>query len=166
MEQALEYKDITVGIAGYHVDRSPNRIVTLGLGSCVGICVYDQQTRIGGLLHIMLPDSSQFGEVKKPGKFADTGVPALVEEVAREGGRLSRLFAKLAGGAQMFSGNGDSSALNIGTRNVAAVRQALGRMGIRIAAEDVGGSQGRTIFFDLNTGQVIIRTMGNNYRVI
>jgi chemotaxis protein CheD len=165
MEQALELKDITVGIAGYQVARSPNRIVTLGLGSCVGICVYDPHTKIGGLLHIMLPDSTQFGEVKKPGKFADTGIPALVEEVTLQGGRPSRLFAKLAGGAQMFSGS-DASTLNIGARNVAATREVLDRLGIRIAAEDVGGSQGRTIFFDLNTGQVIIRTMGSNYRVI
>lgn len=166
MEQALEYKDINVGIAGYEVARSPNRIVTLGLGSCVGICVYDPHTRIGGLLHIMLPVSTQYGEVKKPGKFADTGIPVLVDEITREGGRLSRLFAKLAGGAQMFSGSGNASALNIGVRNTEAAREVLARLGIGIVAEDVGGNQGRTIFLDLNTGQVIIRTMGNNYRVI
>jgi len=166
MEEALEFKDINVGIAGYRVSRSPNRLVTLGLGSCVGICIYDSYTRIGGLLHIMLPDSTQFGEVKKPGKFADTGIPALVKEIVLQGGLLPRLSAKLAGGAQMFSGADNTSALNIGTRNIAASREALARLGIRIAAEDVGGGQGRTIFFDLNTGQVIVRTMGNNYRVI
>jgi len=166
MEQALEYTDINIGIAGYGVSRSPNRLVTLGLGSCVGICLYDRETRVGGLLHIMLPDSTQFKEVKKPGKFADTGIPVLIDEVVRQGGRLPRLFAKLAGGAQMFSGPDANNSMNIGMRNVAASRAALDRAGIRIVAEDVGGGAGRTIFFDLSTGQVVVRTMGNNYRVI
>lgn len=158
--------DINVGIAGYHISRSPNRIVTLGLGSCVGICIYDPHPKVGGLVHIMLPDSTQFHDTGKPGKFADIGIPLLVEEILREGGRPARLVAKLAGGAQMFSGNDKTSALDIGRRNIEAARQALASLNVRIAAEDVGGSQGRTVFFDLGSGQVTIRTMGNKYKVI
>lgn len=162
----MEYSDINVGIAGYGVSGSPNRIVTLGLGSCVGICVYDPQAKVGGLLHIMLPDSTQFKDVRKPGKFADTGIPVLLEEITRYGGRQPRFFAKLAGGAQMFSGQDNTAALNIGKRNAEASRAMLARLGVKVVAEDCGGNQGRTIYFDLSTGQVVIKTMGNNYRVI
>ncbi|CCO09187.1 chemotaxis protein CheD [Desulforamulus hydrothermalis] len=166
MELAKGNAEIQVGIADYKVASSPQRLITLGLGSCVGVALYDPVTKIGGLLHIMLPDSSQFNNVTKPAKFADTGIPLMIEEIRRRGGSPGRLTAKLAGGAQMFSGLDEKFVLNIGQRNAAKVREILSKLGIRILAEELGGNRGRTMIFDTATGQVIIRTIGTPNKVI
>jgi len=158
--------EIQVGIAEYKVARQPDRLITLGLGSCVGIALYDPVARVGGLLHVMLPDSRQFSNASKPAKFADLGIPLLVQEIARWGGRPANLQAKIAGGAQMFTGMSGKFMLNIGERNVAMTRQILNELGIRILAEDVGGTRGRTMILDTATGQVLIRTVGSQLKVI
>lgn len=158
--------EIQVGIAEWKVARQPDRLITLGLGSCVGVALYDPVNRIGGLLHIMLPDSKQFSNTSKPAKFADLGIPLLVQEIVRCGGRLGNLQAKIAGGAQMFTGMSGKFMLNIGERNVIMTRQVLGELGIRIVAEDVGGTRGRTMILDTATGQVLIRTVGSQLKVI
>lgn len=162
----MEVREYQVGIADYKVTRQPHRLVTLGLGSCVGISLYDPVVRVGGLVHIMLPDSKQFSNVTKPAKFADLGIPLLVEELRRQGGQLRRLEAKLAGGAQMFSGQDRNFNFAIGERNVAMSRKVLQELGVRIVAEDVGGNRGRTMILDTATGQVTVRTLGNQARVM
>jgi len=164
--QAVTFTEIQVGIAELKVTSQPDRLITLGLGSCVGLTLYDPVTRVGGLLHIMLPDSTQFNNVTKPAKFADLGIPLLVSEVGRYGGRVNNLQAKMAGGAQMFSGLNDKFVLNIGERNIAMTRQTLKSLGIRVIAEDVGGNRGRTMILDTVNGQVIIRTVGTPLKVI
>jgi len=161
-----EARNIHVGIAEYQVARSPHRLLTLGLGSCVGVALYDPVARIGGLAHVMLPDSKQFRSGGKPAKFADLGVAVLVKELQRAGSRNGRMVAKLAGGAQMFFGNNRAMQMAIGERNVEAVRKALKELGIKIAAEDVGGSVGRTISLDTSDGLLTIRTLGQPVRVI
>lgn len=158
--------EIQVGIAELKVAGQPHRLITLGLGSCVGVTLYDPVTKVGGLLHIMLPDSTQFNNVTKPAKFADLGIPLLVSEVLRKGGRAGNLQAKLAGGAQMFSGLNEKFVLNIGERNITMARQTLKRLGIKILAEEVGGNRGRTMILDTATGQVFIRTVGSQLKVI
>ena len=158
--------EIQVGIAELKVAGQPHRLITLGLGSCVGVTLYDPVAKVGGLLHIMLPDSTQFNNVNKPAKFADLGIPLLIAEVARNGGRTAGLQAKLAGGAQMFSGMNERFVLNIGERNIIMARQTLKRLGIRILAEEVGGNRGRTMILDTATGQVFIRTVGSPLKVI
>lgn len=167
MESAsLSVKEIQVGIADYKTAAAPNKIITLGLGSCVGLTLYDPVTKIGGLLHIMLPDSTQFNNVNKPAKFADLGIPLMVDELKRKGAVVSRLQAKLAGGAQMFSGLDKKFVLNIGQRNTEMTRKILMKMGIKPMAEEVGGNRGRTMILDLSTGLVTIRTIGTPLKVI
>lgn len=167
MEPAsLLVKELQVGIADYKTAGAPNKIITLGLGSCVGITLYDPIVKVGGLLHIMLPDSTQFNNVDKPAKFADLGIPLMINELKRQGAAVSRLQAKLAGGAQMFSGLDKNFVLNIGQRNTEMTRKILGELRIRTLAEEVGGNRGRTMILDLATGQVTIRTIGTPLKVI
>ncbi len=161
-----ENNEMQVGIAEYKIAREPGRLITLGLGSCVGVSLYDPVARIGGLLHVMLPDSTQFNNVNKPAKFADLGIPLLIREMQGMGANTGRLQAKLAGGAQMFSGMDDKMALNIGQRNAEKSREVLKLLGIRIISEDVGGNKGRTMIVDTRTGEVTIRTLGNKLKVI
>ncbi|MFZ5644581.1 MAG: chemotaxis protein CheD [Bacillota bacterium] len=167
MELAVkEFAEIQVGIADYKIARDPTRLITLGLGSCVGVSLYDPLIKVGGLLHVMLPDSTQFNNVNKPAKFADLGIPLMVKEMQAMGVNVSRLQAKLVGGAQMFSGLDDKMTLNIGQRNTEKSREVLKKMGIRILVEEVGGNRGRTMIVDTSTGQVTIRTLGNKLKVV
>ena len=166
VNRAVPVTEIQVGIAELKVGGQPERLITLGLGSCVGVTLYDPVTRVGGLLHIMLPDSTQFSNVTKPAKFADLGIPLLVLEIRRNGGRISNLQAKMVGGAQMFSGMNDNFVLNIGKRNVIMARQTLKSLGIKILAEEVGGNRGRTMILDTFSGKVFIRTVGSQLKVI
>ena len=155
-----------MGIADYKTSSAPNKIITLGLGSCVGLTLYDPNLKVGGLLHVMLPDSKRFNKVDKPAKFADTGVPLMFKELCRKGAKASRLQAKIAGGAQMFSGRDKNFSMNIGEQNVNAVKQALKKLGIKLLADETGGNHGRTMILDLNTGAVTIRMVGAPLKVI
>ena len=166
MELARNTEDIHVGIGEYKVARNPGRLVTLGLGSCVGIGVWDPLTQVGGLLHIMLPSSKEFNNLKKHEKYADLGIPMLIKELLEHGASRSRLTAKLAGGAQMFSGLDKNQLFNIGARNIEAARRFLKESNVIIAGEDVGGSRGRTMYLDLKTGQVLIKTLGRDIKVL
>lgn len=157
--------EFQVGIAELKVAREPDRLVALGLGSCIGVTLYDPVIRVGGLLHLMLPDSTQFDDISKPAKFADLGITLLVAELKRWGGKLVNFEVKIAGGAQMFSGQ-NNKFLNIGERNIAAARQTLLNLGLIITAEEVGGNRGRTIILDTSTGQVLVRSAGSPIKVI
>jgi len=159
-------KEIQVGIADLKVAKKPDRLITLGLGSCVGVSIYDPSTQTAGLLHLMLPDSTKFSRVTKKAKFADLGIPLLVGEMKKTGARPRKMIAKLVGGAQMFSGMDEKLTLNIGERNVEKAREILKSLGIRIAAEDVGGNKGRTMIVDTIDGKVYIRTLGKQQKVI
>ncbi len=155
-----------MGIAEYGIARSPHRLVTLGLGSCVGVALYDPVIRVGGLAHVMLPDSTQFRAGGKPAKFADLAVKILIRDLRQSGSRNGRAVAKLAGGAQMFFGNNRAAQMAIGERNIEAVRGVLKELGIVIVAEDVGGDKGRTISLDTSDGSLTVRTLGLPVRVI
>jgi chemotaxis protein CheD len=159
---------IKVGIADMNVVKSPNIIRTSGLGSCVGVVVYDHAREVAGLAHVMLPDSTLAkSDQLNVAKYADTAVEELVERVVRVGGRRNALKAKLAGGAQMFQfSTANSDIMRIGPRNVEAVKQQLRRLNIPIVAEDVGGSSGRTIEFNPKTGLLSIRTVNQGVQEI
>jgi len=150
---------IRVGIADMNLVKQPQTIRTSGLGSCVGVVLYDEHKKIAGLLHVMLPDSSlaKSGSFNRA-KFADTGIYGLMELLKLEGVRPMSLKAKIAGGAQMFQ-FGSSDTIRIGPRNIEAVKNELKRFSIPIVAEDVGGSSGRTIEFDPLTSMLSIRTV-------
>ena len=108
---------IRVGMADYKVGSAPATIISYGLGSCIGISIYDPQTKIGGLLHIMLPDSTQSRPSENPAKFADTGIPLMLADILQLGASRSRLVAKLAGGAQMFAFANATDIMRVGARN-------------------------------------------------
>jgi chemotaxis protein CheD len=148
-----------IGIAEMHADKAPTVIVTLGLGSCVGVTLYDPTSKVGGMVHIMLPDSN--GDPKgKPAKYADTAVPLLLEEVLKLGANKSKIVAKLAGGAQMLKFSRNNTANSIGTRNAEEAVKALKKANIKIVAQDTGGSYGRTIELDLENGKLLVKTVG------
>ncbi len=158
---------IKVGMADLNVCVSPDGITTLGLGSCVGIAVRDPVTKIGGLAHIMLPDSTTIRNNSNIPKFADTGIEELVKRVVARGANRSRLVAKIAGGAQMFSfQGGNSEATRVGERNVEATKKKLAQMKIPVLAEDTGKNFGRTVVFYPETGDFIIRAVGKPERII
>lgn len=150
---------IKVGIADYKVGRAPATIISYGLGSCIGVSLYDSQTKIGGLLHIMLPDSTQSRTADNPAKFADTGMPLLLKDVLALGASKARLVAKMAGGAQMFAFAKSSDVMRVGSRNSEAIKKILRQMNIRLAGEDIGGNYGRTVSINLNNGVYIVKTM-------
>ncbi len=149
--------EIKVGMADLNVCVSPDRITTLGLGSCVGIALRDPVTKIGGLAHIMLPDSTTIRNNSNIPKFADTGIE---EQVTRRGANRSRLVAKIAGGAQMFGFNSNSEMVRVGERNVQATKKKLAELRIPILAEDTGKNFGRTVIFYPETGDFVIRAVG------
>lgn len=156
----MEYNEIKVGIADLNVAYSPDKLITVGLGSCVGIAIYDKGAGLGGLAHIMLPDSSQFNKITNEIKFADLAIPILVEDMIKKGAQLKNMRAKIAGGASMFNFSDKSIVMDIGNRNGIAVKNALKTLSIPIVAEDIGGNKGRTLIFDTVSGMLSIRTVG------
>lgn len=151
---------ITVGIADLNVVRAPDLLVTYALGSCVGICLYDNISKIAGLSHILLPNSKDIASAAhQTMKFADTAIPQLVNTMVSKGARQVCLKAKIAGGAQMFTGINNSSIANIGQRNVMAVKAELIRLRIPILAEDTGKDYGRTLYFSAEDGSMRIKSV-------
>jgi chemotaxis protein CheD len=141
-----------IGIGEYRVGSLP--MMTIGLGSCIGLTLYDPSLKLGAMVHIMLPESG--GRADRPGKYADTAVPLLIKELAALGSKSRSIIAKIAGGASMFEYFGTS--LNIGERNAVKVRLLLAEYHIQLAAEEVGGKVGRSItFLPSEGGRVIIR---------
>ena len=140
-------------MAEFAISSAPGVLITIGLGSCVGIALYDKRSKIGGLLHIMLPTNKKD---LKPAKYADTGIPHMIEEMEKKGAKKRRMVAKIAGGAQMFSMGGDNSGLKVGERNVIKVKDILKEKNIDIIGEDVGKNYGRTMKFYTEDGKVLI----------
>ena len=157
---------IRVGMADLNICLPPNSITTLGLGSCVGIVLYDPVKKISGMAHIMSPDSTKVRNNSNIAKFADTGLDELLRQVIAAGAQKSALVAKIAGGAQMFAFSSQSDTLRVGDRNVEAVKAKLKTLGIRIIAEDTGDSYGRTIEFYPESGDLLIKAVGKSVRTI
>ena len=157
---------IKVGMADMNVCAGSDSIITMGLGSCVGCVLYDPVSKVAGMVHVMLPDSTSITQNSNKAKFADTGVTELLDRVIAKGAVRTRLVAKIAGGAQMFSVNKDSPMLRVGERNVAAVKEELKKLGIRLIAEDTGENFGRTVIFYPETGEYLIRAIGKELRII
>ncbi|MDW8799716.1 chemotaxis protein CheD [Clostridium sp. A1-XYC3] len=156
----MEVKEIKVGIADMNTASAPDRIITVGLGSCIGIAIYDKTKGLGGLAHIMLPDSTQFNNVTNPLKFADLAIPMLIDKLEKLGASRRTMKAKIAGGASMFNFSDKSMIMDIGNRNSIAVKNSLKQHSIPIIAEDVGGNKGRTMILSSSDGLVQIKTVG------
>lgn len=157
---------IKVGIADLNVTKAPNILTTLGLGSCIGIALYDPSTKIGGMVHIMLPDSKQIKNNDNKAKFADTGIDLLIRKMVSQGARKTRLVAKIAGGAQMFEFKNVDAMMRIGPRNIQATIEILKKARIPIIAQDTGENYGRTIELDTATGILCVKTVGHGIRKI
>ena len=156
---------IKVGMADLKTCLPPNGITTLGLGSCVGIALRDKNNKVGGLAHIMLPDSTVIANQTNVAKFADTGIVELLKQMEKLGAVRRNVVAKIAGGATMFALSNRTN-LNVGERNVEAVKAKLKELGIPILAEDTGLNFGRTVIFYPETGDYIIKAVGKPEKVI
>lgn len=149
---------ITIGIADMKMAQSSGMLITYALGSCIGICLYDQKIKLGALIHIMLPLNMEPGR-KNTMKYADTGIRETLKMMEAKGASRSRITAKIAGGAKMFEIKGGSLS-NIGQRNIESVHNTLKREGIKLLQEDVGGTVARTLLFDVSTGLGCVRCYG------
>ncbi len=157
---------IKVGMADLKTGRAPDILTTLGLGSCIGIALWDPTTKIGGLAHVMLPDSTKIRNNSNIAKFADTGITELVRQMEEMGVPRKRLVAKIAGGARMFEVSGSTSVGNIGEKNAIASKQKLKELGIPILAEDTGLNYGRTVELNCENGDYVIKAVGKSVKTI
>ena len=157
---------IRVGIADMKICKAPDKITTIGLGSCVGIVIYDKLSNLGGLAHIMLPDSSKIKNNENKCKFADTCIELLVETLEENGMKRENMKAKIAGGAAMFTFATNSDVGSIGDKNVEAVRKKLSELKIKIVSEDVGLNYGRTLIFDPSTKELQVVKSGKQVKLI
>lgn len=158
--------EIKVGMADMNVCSAPDSIITLGLGSCIGVVLWDKEKKVCGMVHVMLPDSTIISQNTNRAKFADTGIQDLLGKVIAMGAKKERIVAKIAGGAQMFSVNTKSPSLRVGERNAAAVKSMLNQLNIKLVAEDCGGNYGRTVLFYPETGEYVIKAIGREVKSI
>ena len=152
--------DLVVDIADYQVSNDPRvELVTYSLGSCIGVAIWDPKTRVGGMIHYMLPESSLSPDKAKanPAMFADTGVPVLFRSTYELGAVKKRLVVKVAGGSSLLDDNG---VFNIGKRNYASLRKIFWKNGILVDAEHVGGQLSRTLRMNVRTGRIALRIRG------
>ena len=147
------HAEILVGIGEFRVAKGAV-LKTIGLGSCIGIALYDPLVRVGGLAHVMLPRSSN--GTKRSAKYADHAVEMMLEAMERVGVERRRVVAKMAGGAQIFK-HMTMDVLRIGDRNVEAIKSVLNEFGVRLVAQDVGGNQGRTVYFFTEDGRMLVK---------
>lgn len=153
---------LKVGMADLKVTKAPNRLLTSGLGSCIGICLWDSVAKVAGMAHIMLPNSKQAKNPTNIAKFADTALPELIRQMLLLGACKSRLVAKIAGGAQMFAFASTNEVMRVGDRNIEAVVAGLQELKIPLLVNETGGNYGRTIEFCASTGELMIRTIKCN----
>lgn len=157
---------IIVGMADLNVCKSPMALTTLGLGSCVGIALYDALTKTAGLAHIMLPDSTQIQNNSNIAKFADSAMKKLIDDMVRLGAKRDLLKAKIAGGAQMFAFHSTNESMRIGDRNVEATIRLLRQYRIPLLARDTGDNYGRTVELYADDGRFLIKTIGHGNRTL
>lgn len=155
-----------VKVAEWAVARRGGVLVTLGLGSCVAVMLHDRTAGVGGMAHVLLPSRSLARDTTRPGKFPETAVPLLIEQLVTLGGARTRLVAKLVGGASMFAALMTPGSLQMGERNVAATRDALRLAAIPLVAEAIGGERGRSVRFYVDDGRVEIGSVGLDVTVI
>ena len=151
---------IVVGVADIAVTGDPcTTLVTYALGSCIGVCIYDPVAHVGGLLHVMLPESKVNAEkaVQSPAMFADTGVPLLLNGAYELGAKKHRLIVIAAGGAEVLADDGH---FKIGSRNRTILRKLFWKNNILLSADDTGGSISRTMILKMSDGEVTVRSKG------
>jgi chemotaxis protein CheD len=157
---------VVVGIADLAVSNNTSvTLATYSLGSCVAVTLYDAVARVGGMVHVMLPDSSIDPDKarRQPGMFVDTGLPAVFRAAYELGAQKGRLRVTVVGGSQIMDSSGF---FNIGKRNCETTLQILGDNGVRVAAEQMGGVVNRTVYLQLSTGQVRLKVSGQATEIV
>lgn len=161
--ETLDYPEVvelTVGMGEVMVAESPHLLRAVGIGSCIAVALYDRASAIGGLAHIMLPRIAEALDKSYPARYTDAAVVMMVDEMRKRCESIRHLKAKVFGGANMFSEIiSPDSTMDIGRRNITAVRDELKKHGIEIVAEDVGDHVGRSVLFDTRDGSVVVRTV-------
>lgn len=158
-------EEIKVRISDYKLATYPDTLITIALGSCVGIAIYDPITKVGGLSHVMLPDSTMFKPPYKVEKFADLALPQMVEEIRKQT-KHHQLVAKIAGGANMFQFASQGEGESIGERNIKAVIASLNEMKIPLLGQNTGGNIGRTMIVDLGKFEVKVRNANRDISIL
>ncbi|MFC1925874.1 chemotaxis protein CheD [Chloroflexota bacterium] len=164
---AIHTRDITrevivIGLGDIHVSNDPYKVLTcIGLGSCIALCIYDPITKLGGMAHIVLPSSINGRNPMASAKYADSAVPMLLKYMSQLGAIGRRLVVKVAGGANMLSIPGKNT-LNIGERNILAVKEALAKEKMSISGAELGGTCGRSVRFFVDSGRVLVQTIGKS----
>lgn len=159
---SLEY---IIAAGKYQIAGHPTKLKCVGLGSCVAIALYDWTHKMGGLSHAMLPFFSDGIDKKNPGKYVDTAIYLMVDEMLEQGIRKGNIKARLIGGAQMFSYI-SSANLDIGSQNINSARETLEKEKIKIIEEELGGTKGRTLTFDISTGAIEVLTSGKKIKIM
>jgi chemotaxis protein CheD len=163
----LPLTDVRVKVADYAVRQGSYVLATIGLGSCVAIALYDRDSQVGALAHILLPSPAMSRETGNPAKFPETVMPIMLDEMRALGARSSaRVCAKIVGGASMFGQLSNGTGINVGERNLSATRDVLAALGIPIVAEDTGLDYGRSVYFHLVDGRLEVRSLKKGDRVI
>ena len=158
--------EIIVKVADLRVGTGTDVLVTIGLGSCVGIVLYDATAHVGGLAHVLLPSPALGRQDSHPAKFPQTAVPLLLEQMGERGASLRRISARLFGGASMFSGLGAPGTIQMGERNIVASRQALHLHSVAIVGEATGGDFGRTVRFWVADGRVEVSSVAHGIQTL
>jgi len=163
-DSPTEEPSIVVGLGEIWVTRNPNAVlVTFGLGSCVAVCIYDPEAKVAGMMHVVLPTGNATLNGRSPGKYADSGTPLLVQRMENLGAKRSRMMAKIAGGARVVRGAASETLMDIGQKNIEAVKKALESEGVTINAFDTGGVHGRSVWLRAKSGLMMVRTASNGY---
>ena len=161
-----EKESIVVGMGEVVVSAVPSVVLTcIGLGSCIAVCAYDSVAKIGGMVHIVLPEH-RGDNPESFSKYADTGVPLMLAKVVKSGGDKNRLVVKIAGGAQMTVSPGFKDTFKTGQRNLTQILATLEKLNVGLAAADVGGTLGRTVRLHIDTGKVLVKTVSGTEREI
>lgn len=159
-------REVVVRVADLRCGMGDDTLITVGLGSCVAILLYDGQARIGGMAHFLLPSPALSRKDKNPAKFPQTAVPRLLELMAADGAQAQRITARLAGGASMFASLAPPGTIQMGERNLVAARQVLNTHRVPLVGEAVGGDFGRTVRFRVCDGQVQISTVAHGVQYL
>ena len=154
-----------VSIAQICIDRGPSILKAYGLGSCLAIALYDPETKIGALGHMLLPNQPGKNPLVLESKYVDAGINLMVDKLVAEGASRERLVAKITGGANMFETAYQTLINSIGARNAKSARDTLVNLTIPLLGEEVGGNRGRTVEFDLATGNMMVYCARDNERV-
>lgn len=157
---------IKVGMADLKIAKAPDSLTTLGLGSCIGLTLYDPVTKVGGLVHYMLPDSTKLKNNNNIAKFGDTGIKELYRKMIAAGANPRRMVAKIAGGAKMFEVSGLSNVGHVGERNAEEAKIILKELKIPLVAQDTGLNYGRTVVLNCEDGKYLIKAVGKSEKII